>query len=166
MRRITIWILSTVTALVLLASYRTSTMGAGSTATADAAVHDSAASGATDPGASEDSASPDDVPSSDSGTTDSADPATTYDGSVAQTRWGPVQVSITVTAAEIVDVEILQVPNSNHRDVEINNHAVPILIEETLGAQSADIDTVSGATVTSDGYRESLQAAIDEAHLG
>jgi len=169
MRRITIWILSTVTALVLLASYRTSTMGAGSTATADAAVHDSAASGATDPGASEDSASPDDAPSSDSGTTDSADTAdtaTTYDGSVAQTRWGPVQVSITVTAAEIVDVEILQVPNSNHRDVEINNHAVPILIEETLGAQSADIDTVSGATVTSDGYRESLQAAIDEAHLG
>lgn len=166
MRRITIWILSTVTALVLLVSYRTSTMGAGSTATADAAVHDSAASGATDPGASEDSASPNDVPSSDSGTTDSADTATTYDGSVAQTRWGPVQVSITVTAAEIVDVEILQVPNSNHRDVEINNHAVPILIEETLGAQSADIDTVSGATVTSDGYRESLQAAIDEAHLG
>jgi len=149
MRRITIWILSTVTALVLLVSYRTSTMGAGSTATADTAVDDSAANGTTDPGASDDSAGSEASPSPDIGTTESADTATTSDGSVAQTRWGPVQVSITVTAGEIVDVEILQVPNSNHRDVEINNHAVPILIQETLDAQSADIDTVSGATVTS-----------------
>jgi uncharacterized protein with FMN-binding domain len=58
------------------------------------------------------------------------------------------------------------VPNGNFRDTEINNYAVPILVQETLTAQSANIDSVSGATVTSDGYRASLQSALDAAHLG
>lgn len=50
-------------------------------------------------------------------------------------------------------------------DRQINARALPVLTEETVAAQSADIDTVSGATVTSDGYRESLQVAFDAAHL-
>ena len=56
-------------------------------------------------------------------------------------------------------------PNENGRDQEINAYALPVLRQETLDAQSANIDTVSGATVTSDGYIESLQAALDAAQL-
>jgi uncharacterized protein with FMN-binding domain len=91
---------------------------------------------------------------------------TVVDGSVAQTRWGPVQVRVTIANGKIVDVTTLQVPNGNRRDDEINSAAVPQLRSEVLSAQSARIDTVSGATVTSDGYRQSLQAALDAAHFG
>jgi uncharacterized protein with FMN-binding domain len=91
---------------------------------------------------------------------------TVVDGSVAQTRWGPVQVRVTIADGKIVDVVTLQVPNGNRRDQEINSSAVPQLRSEVLASQSAQIDTVSGATVTSDGYRQSLQAALDAAHFG
>ena len=86
-----------------------------------------------------------------------------YQGSVAQTRWGPVQVQITVLGGKIIKVSILQQPNGNPRDAEINDQALPVLINETMSAQSAQIDMVSGATVTSEGYVQSLQAALDEA---
>ena len=59
----------------------------------------------------------------------------------------------------------LQYPSGNRKDVEINNRALPILIDETLAAQSADIDMVSGATVTSVGYVDSLQSVLDQAGL-
>ena len=60
---------------------------------------------------------------------------------------------------------MLQVPSGNHRDQEINSYAVPVLNREVTDAQSADIDMVSGATVTSEGYIQSLQSAIDRAGL-
>src|SRR5262249_28278448 len=86
-------------------------------------------------------------------------------GTVAQTRWGPGQVQVRLASGKIADVTTLQVPNGNSRDDEINSYAVPQLRQEVLDAQSAHIDTVSGATVTSDGYRTSLQAALDSAHF-
>ena len=86
---------------------------------------------------------------------------TTYTGPVAQTRWGRVQVKISVQGGRLTKVTILQHPSGNSRDAEINNHALPILINESLTAQSATIDMVSGATVTSGGYLTSLQAALD-----
>ncbi|GAA2337419.1 FMN-binding protein [Dactylosporangium salmoneum] len=135
MRRIALWLASTVAALVLLFSYRTST-GAFSTATAP--------------------------PTSGSGATGSGK---TYDGSTVQTRWGPVQVRITVDGGKITDVAAVTYPNGNRRDLEINDYALPQLRSEVLQAQSADIDSVSGATVTSEGYKESLQAALDAAHI-
>lgn len=161
MRRITIWLLSTVAALVLLFSYKTSTMGAGGESSAITSGADGSAGsswrttddGATGSGSSDGSSN---GPSGGSGT------AT---GAVAQTRWGPVQVRITVSGGKITDVTAVRVPDGNHRDREINDYAVPVLRQEALVAQSARIDTVSGATVTSDGYRESLQSAIDAAHL-
>lgn len=151
MRRITIWLISTVAAMVLLFSYRTSTMGPGfaeSAAVADTPAADP--TGSAEPGG---------------GTGTPGTVSGTFDGTEAQTRFGVVQVRITVSGGKITDVQALQVPNGNHHDAAINGHAVPILREETLAAQSADIDTVSGATFTSEGYRESLQAAIDAAHL-
>jgi uncharacterized protein with FMN-binding domain len=86
-------------------------------------------------------------------------------GSVAQTRWGPVQVQLTVANGKITAVSVLQYPNGNGRDQEINAQALPILIQETLKAQSAKIDMVSGATYTSTGYETSLQSALDKAAL-
>ncbi len=71
---------------------------------------------------------------------------------------------ITLSAGKITDAQVLQVPDESGRDREINSSAVPVLVQETLQAQSAQIDSVSGATYTSEGYTESLQSAIDAAH--
>ena len=89
----------------------------------------------------------------------------TVTGDTVQTRWGPVQVKITVTNGKITDVTAVQSPSDNPRDQEINSYALPQLKSEALAAQSAKIDTVSGATYTSDGYRQSLQSALDSAGL-
>ena len=86
-------------------------------------------------------------------------------GSVISTQWGPVQVQLTVGNGSITKVTMLQYPNGNSRDVEIANYSLPILIQETIKSQSANIDMVSGATYTSDGYVRSLQSALDQANL-
>jgi uncharacterized protein with FMN-binding domain len=62
-------------------------------------------------------------------------------------------------------VSVVDYPDGNPKDQEINSYALPILIDETVTAQSAGIDMVSGATVTSVGYQQSLQSALDEAGL-
>ncbi|MFE4575274.1 FMN-binding protein [Streptomyces chartreusis] len=95
--------------------------------------------------------------SSDSGSSDSgSDAGTVVKGSTVNTDKGPVQVQVTFAGDRITAVEMLQQPNHPQTTA-----AVPQLVAETLEAQSADVDTVSGATITSDGYKESLQAAID-----
>jgi uncharacterized protein with FMN-binding domain len=157
MRRITWWLFSTVAAVVLLFSYRTSTGSAASAQTVATAPLSPTTTGAT-PNPSSSSSS-----SASTGSTSSA--AKTYTGSVASTRWGDVQVTITVANGKITDVAVPIYPSGNGRDQEINAYALPTLRQETLDAQSANISTVSGATVTSDGYLESLQSALDAAHL-
>ncbi|MFC8429124.1 FMN-binding protein [Streptomyces sp. NPDC057253] len=97
-----------------------------------------------------------------SGGTGSAAAGTkTVDGDTVQTRWGPVQVRITVKDGKLTEVTAITYPSDNPRDQEINSYALPRLRTEALTAQSADIDTVSGATYTSEGYRQSLQSALD-----
>jgi uncharacterized protein with FMN-binding domain len=86
-------------------------------------------------------------------------------GAVASTQWGPVQVRLTIVGGAITNVAVVQYPNGNPRDSEINSQALPILIQETTKAQNAKIDMVSGATVTSTGYIQSLQSALDQAAL-
>jgi uncharacterized protein with FMN-binding domain len=157
MRRIVIWLASTVTVVVLLFGYHTSTNKTTS-GTTEGGTSGSTTS-ANEPGASPSS------PSSGSSGTHSTK-ITTYTGSVAQTRWGPVQVKISVQGGRLTKVTILQHPSGNSRDAQINNYALPILINETVTAQSANIDMVSGATVTSGGYVRSLQAALDQAASG
>jgi uncharacterized protein with FMN-binding domain len=77
-------------------------------------------------------------------------------GSTVSTRYGDVQVQVTFAGTEITAVSMLAQPDSGP-----TSKAVPQLVEETLTAQSADVDSVSGATTTSEAYVESLQAAID-----
>ena len=87
----------------------------------------------------------------------------TVTGDTVQTRWGPVQVRITLKSGKLTEVTAVTYPTENPRDQEINSYALPRLRSEALQAQSANIDTVSGATYTSDGYRQSLQSALDSA---
>jgi uncharacterized protein with FMN-binding domain len=87
----------------------------------------------------------------------------TYTGTTEQTRYGPVQVSLTVAGGKITDVKALQLTNAEQRSVEISNQAAPILRSEVLAAQSANVATVSGATFTTEGYLTSLQSALDQA---
>jgi uncharacterized protein with FMN-binding domain len=74
-----------------------------------------------------------------------------------------VQVALSVADGKLTDVQVVEYPNENPRDAQINSYALPILIQETVSAQSANIDMVSGATVTSEGYITSLQSALDQA---
>ena len=89
----------------------------------------------------------------------------TYKGKAASTRYGPVQVEIDVSGGRMSDIRVIQYPTRDRQDVMINNYALPILIQESLAAQSANVDTVSGATYTSIGYKQSLQSAIDQAGI-
>jgi uncharacterized protein with FMN-binding domain len=87
-------------------------------------------------------------------------------GQPVTTQYGPVQVAAVVRAGRLAEVEALQAPADNPNSKRINDQALPVLRQEALAAQSAQIDTVAGATFTSEGYRRSLQSAIDAAHTG
>ncbi|MDL4815551.1 FMN-binding protein [Actinomadura opuntiae] len=104
------------------------------------------------------------APAPSSTTTAAGKAGGTYKGDVIDTRWGPVQVEITMANGKLTAVKVLQVPTENPRDREINQFAVPQLTQEALAAGSARIDSVSGATYTSEGYIQSLQSALDAAH--
>lgn len=168
-KRIVLWLMSTLTVLVLLFGYHTSTSssarGGLSSLAAPAAGGAisggvSAGSGASSSGSSSSSAAA--APTT---AAPRSSATSTVTGAVADTRWGPVQVQLTVAAKKITHVSVVQYPDGNGRDQEINSQALPILIQETLDEQSASIDMVSGATVTSDGYLQSLQSALDKAGL-
>lgn len=154
------WFASAAVVLMLLAGYHTSFSGplaAGrSTSVYSAGVL-----------AAPESSVPSTSSVTDGNTNDtSGTPAsTTATGDTVQTRWGPVQVEVTVAASEITGVSVLQYPDSNPQDEQINSYALPVLVDETMSAQSADIDMVSGATYTSIGYQQSLQSALDQAGL-
>jgi uncharacterized protein with FMN-binding domain len=163
-KRITFWLLSTLSVVVLLFGYDGST-SATTSASPPAAISSDNTSGSTSSSASSSGSGSSGSGSSGSGTSGSTGGTTTVTGSVANTQWGPVQVELTVTDGRITDVNVLKYPSGNPKDVEINDYALPILTQETTSSQSASIDMVSGATVTSTGYIESLQSAIDQADL-
>jgi uncharacterized protein with FMN-binding domain len=156
--RIVLWVLSTLSSLVLLLGYHTSTEGPASAVPAVVGSTDSTGSGSTGSGSTGSGSTG--SGSTGSGSTGSGDQVVT--GSVASTQWGPVQVQLTISGGTITAVKVLQQPTGNPHDDQINSYALPVLVQETLDAQSADIDMVSGATVTSDGYQQSLQSALDQ----
>lgn len=100
------------------------------------------------------------------GTTTSAPPARrTATGAVVQTPYGNVQVKVSLLGKKITKVTAIHLTDSSSTSVEISASAAPILRQEALKAQSANIDLVSGATYTSEGYKTSLQSALDAAHV-
>jgi uncharacterized protein with FMN-binding domain len=82
---------------------------------------------------------------------------------MVDTQYGPVQVQITLVGNRIANVNAIQLPSDRSRSIEISQYAAPILRQEALTAQSAQIDVVSGASYTSQGYADSLQSALDQA---
>jgi uncharacterized protein with FMN-binding domain len=90
----------------------------------------------------------------------------TVDGAVVGTQYGSVQVRVSFTGKKITNVHALKLTDSSGTSVSISAGAAPTLRHEALAAQSAKIDVVSGATYTSEAYQQSLQSALDAAHLG
>jgi uncharacterized protein with FMN-binding domain len=170
-RRIVIALTGTISGLIMLFSYHTSLAGSGAltapsstgvtTTTSPSAGSSSGSTGSSSGG----TGSPSGGTGSSSGSSGSSSGSSKVTGATAQTRWGPVQVQITVSGGKITDVTAVDYPNGNGRDQQINSYALPVLAKEAVAAQSANIDHVSGATVTSDGYVQSLQSAIDKANL-
>lgn len=168
--QLTGWFLTTATSVVLLFGYHTST---GSVTTApETAIH------ATASGGQADAATPVDQTAGSSrraSTTAGGSAAGagansprnwssgTFTGSAVQTRYGPVQVEVTLRNGSITDVAVLQYPHSSGQDQQINGYALPILVQQTVEQQSGSVDMVSGATYTSTGYQQSLQSALDAA---
>lgn len=87
----------------------------------------------------------------------------TYTGNVADAQWGVVQVQVVIQNGKITSVQFLQYPNERNRSIEINNNADPILVNEAIQAQSANVDVVSGATDSSNAYIQSLSNALSQA---
>jgi len=170
MRRVALALFSTITALVMLLSFKTHSSTA-SVPVATAPAVPATGDGTSSTGSS--SASSSSAGSASSGSSAkapassaSATPTTkTVTGDAIDTRYGPVQVQITVTNGTVTAVDAVQYPQNDPRDQQINSYAIPQLNSEALSAKSANIDMVSGATYTSDGYLSSLQSALDKAGL-
>ena len=152
-KRIVLWVLSTLSTVVVLFGYHTSTSSVMATST-----------GSTFSGSKQGQSASGSTSGSTSRST-SGSSNTSVTGQVAHTQWGPVQVQLDVSGSTITHVSILQYPNGNGRDVEIAHYALPQLIQDTLDSQGHDVSMVSGATYTSQGYLQSLQSALDQAGL-
>jgi uncharacterized protein with FMN-binding domain len=89
-----------------------------------------------------------------------------FTGNVTQTKWGPVQVEITVKNGSITAASALQFPVGDQRSLSISQQAIPFLIEQTLGVVSASqVQGVTQATYTSNGWRTSLGSALKKAGI-
>jgi uncharacterized protein with FMN-binding domain len=163
-KKIVLWFMSTLTVVMLLFGYHTSTSSTA-VASAESSVVAPVSSGTTSTASGTTAAAGTSSAAAASSSASSTATTTTYTGDAASTKYGPVQVEITVANGTVTDVSVIDYPSGNGKDQQINARALPVLVQETLDAQSADIDMVSGATYTSDGYTESLQSALDQAGL-
>jgi uncharacterized protein with FMN-binding domain len=134
---------------------------AGGTSTSDAGTSDAGTSGSAGTSSGGTATTP--STGTGSGSTSTSFKDGTYTGTTAVTRFGNVQVQVTIAGGKITDVTALQLTDQDGRSVQISAQAAPLLQQEALTAQSATIDTVSGATYTSEGYIQSLQSALDQA---
>jgi hypothetical protein len=164
-RRAVAAILATVLGLVLLFSFKTPDAPPASSRPLAVAIGSpspsptpqASPSGTPSSGEPSLTPSPSDTPSPTSG-------GQQFDGDVVFTQFGDIQVRVVESGGKILDIQALQLPFDRPRSFEISQFVGPILQSEALQAQSAQIDTVSGATYTSDAYRASLQSALDRAH--
>ncbi|MBF4571926.1 FMN-binding protein [Herbiconiux sp. VKM Ac-1786] len=175
-RALALSILSSVA--VLTVGWQLGTQGQTSTAP-DAAAPTAAGSATTAPttpatpsGGTTPTAAATPIPTATNGGASPSAPASdgasdTFTGTSVQTRFGPVQVQVQITVANgsITDVTALQLTDKDQRSVSISNRAAPVLRQEVLTAQSANVQGISGATYTSDAYLRSLQSALDQAGL-
>jgi len=153
MRRVILAVTGTIAGLVALLSFKSHAPSLSAAATSG--------TGAGSSSSSSSSSVPGEFPT---GSQAASLPAgeTALTGQVADTVYGPVQVQLILRNTKIIKVAVLQQPTNTIHDIQIGEFAFPELISETLKAQSAKIDTVSGASYTSQGYIQSLQSALDQ----
>jgi len=89
----------------------------------------------------------------------------TFLGAAYQTRYGAVQVSVTVKNGKITKVTTPVYPTQSFRDQQINAQAIPMLEQEVMQAQSSNINNISGASFTAQGFYMSLVSALGKAGL-
>ncbi len=88
----------------------------------------------------------------------------TYTGQTVDVNYGLVQVQAQIQNGKIAQVSFLQYPNDRRTSQQINSIAMPYLQQEAVQAQSANVDIISGATLTSEGFQMSLQSALASTH--
>jgi uncharacterized protein with FMN-binding domain len=163
MRRVILAVTGTIAGLVALLSFKShvpsspvaaTVSGSGGSASSSSSSPPSAKGGQTEvvPGAFPQGSIAKNLPAGE----------TAVDGKVASTAYGPVQIQLIKRNDKIVKVAVLVQPTNTLHDVQIGEFAFPKLISETLTAQNAKIDAVSGASYTSAGYVQSLQSALDK----
>lgn len=173
MRKVLLALALTAVGLGLLLSFK-SRPSAGTSALGGSALSGAGATSAGTPSAAAPNPAASPAPSASSSTASSGAASSkagsgvkngTFTGTAESTEYGPVQVQATISGGKLTDVTVLQVPDRGGYEDQIVQVAVPQLKSEALSAQSANIDVVSGATFTSQGYAESLQSALDQAGL-
>ena len=166
MKRILLSVTGTVLGLVALLSFKSHGHPIGASGTLPSAGLPSS-SGSTTPSTSprSSSSSTSAPPRPRTSSSSAAAANRTVAGDAVQTQYGVVQVQVVVNGKKISNVSFLQLTAYDGRSQQINSQAAPILLQETLSAQSANIDTVSGASYTSEGYVQSLQSALDRAGI-
>ena len=162
MTRVMIAIIGTVVGLVLLLGFKSHPVLAGSRGSLLPAASLPATGTGSSPAAGSGGGQVSPAPST-------SPPAAQQDRTIAgqsvQTGYGIVQVQIVLSGSRIRDVSFLQLTSGDPQSQDINSQAAPILLQQTLSAQSSSIDGVSGATYTSQGYVQSLQSALDQARI-
>jgi len=177
-RRRALILASAASATAIIGGWQLGAMGSVTTQVAQstAGTAGSSTSGSTSSSSSTDaaaSATGTGTSTTDTGTTDQSSTSATetttsatdgtYVGTTVSTRFGDVQVQVTISGGAITDVTALQLTDHEGRSVQISNRAAPILRDEVLQAQTASVSMVSGATYTSAAYLQSLQSALDQA---
>ena len=162
--RAAVALFATAAAVVLMISFRTPPTGAVGTgaslpAQPSASASDSAGSSTTSSGPPAGPTPPTPTPSPRANGLRSG----TYTGTDYPNQFGDVQVKITVSGGKITDVTALQYPTDRARSALISQQAIPLLRQEVLQAQTANIDILGGATFTTESYAESVQSALDQA---
>jgi uncharacterized protein with FMN-binding domain len=151
MRRVILAVTGTIAGLVALLSFKSHAPSLSAAATGGSSSSSSSASSSSVPGEFPTGSQAAGLPTGETALT----------GQVADTVYGPVQVQLITRNNKIIKVAVLQQPTNTIHDIQIGEFAFPELISETLKAQNAKIDTVSGASYTSQGYIQSLQSALD-----
>jgi uncharacterized protein with FMN-binding domain len=160
MRRAVPVLLATLGALALIAGFHTSP---AHTATVAAIAPTSTEPAATDQRTAPTGGTPPPTTAPPTTRTTAANARRAFDGSAVYTQFGDVQVRAVLQGHRLVDVQALQLPFDHQRSKYISDRAGPWLRDEALQAQSARIQTISGATYTSIAYKSSLQSALDRA---
>lgn len=168
MRRVLLALAATTIGLILLLSYKAHTPGTVSSAVADPSPGTTANSTpdttTTTPGTTGSTSTS--TPAATTGTvSNSGTKSGTYTGDAETSQFSTIQVQVTVTANKITAINLVQDSDNEEHSAQVDAYAIPILKSEALSAQSANIDSVSGATFTTQSYTASLQSALDKAGL-